>query len=184
MEPPDDKILYSLINRFRKLFLLEGVVFTLLGIFAIAMPGLFSLTLNYLLGWLFVFAAIAQGIRAALIREMPNRSSTAISTLLYLTLGILLFVYPTSGILTLTLLLGFFFVIDGFVKIYAGMQLKPEKASGLIILSGALSLILAVIVFSYWPEDAPWILGIFVGINLLITGVTTLGYLWGHPSKE
>lgn len=170
--------LTALIKRYRNLFIAEGVVFTLLGILAMALPQFFSLTLNYFLAWLLILSAAAVGYRSAVAPDMPNRSSAIVSTLLYAILGILLLAYPTSGILTLTLLIAVYFLFDGIAKIYGGLQIKPVKSWGWIVASGALSLILAVLILSGWPSDASWMLGMLFGINLFITGITTLGFIW------
>lgn len=170
--------LITLIKRYKNLFIAEGVVFTILGIFAMALPQFFSLTLDYFFAWLLILGAVAVGYRAAVAPDMPNRRSAIISTLLYGTLGILLLVYPTSGILTLTLLIAFYFLFDGVAKIYGGMQIKPVKSWGWIVASGALSLILALLILSGWPAEASWMLGMLFGINLFITGITTLGFIW------
>lgn len=175
---PENRPLVTLIKRFKNFFLAEGIVFTLLGIFALALPTLFSLTLDYFLGWLFVLGAIALGIRTMQTGGMPNRTASIISTILYLFLGFMFLVYPASGIATLTLLLACFFVFDGIAKIYGSLKLKPLPMWGWILVSGILSLILAVLILAMWPTQAAWVLGVLVGINLLFTGLTTLGFLW------
>ncbi|MBS0637496.1 MAG: DUF308 domain-containing protein, partial [Verrucomicrobia bacterium] len=165
------------------LFIAEGILFTLLGILGMALPQFFSLTLDYFFGWLFILGAVALGYRSIATPDMPNRTASIFSSILYLVLGILLFVYPMSGILTLTLLLAFYFFLDGVVKVYGAFQIKPLKSWGWILTSGVLSLILAALILGLWPSQASWILGMLVGINLFITGVTTLGFIWSL-SKE
>lgn len=170
--------LITLIKRYKTLFIAEGAVFTILGIFAMALPQFFSLTLNYFIAWLLILGASAIGYRATVAVDMPNRRSAIISTLLYGTLGILLLIWPTSGILTLTLLIAFYFLFDGIAKIYGGMQIKPLNSWSWIVASGVLSLLLAALILCGWPSDASWMLGMLFGINLFITGITTLGFIW------
>ena len=179
----EDRPLIALMKRYKNLFLAEGIFFTILGLFAMAVPQFFSLTLDYFLAWLFVISAVAIGYRYFQTPDMPNRSSVILSALLYLALGILLFVYPMSGILTLTLLLAFYFLADGCTKIYGGMQIKPVKSWGWIVCSGVLSLILSGLILAGWPSEASWMLGMLVGINLFITGVTTLGFIWALTKR-
>ncbi len=170
--------LVTLVKRFKKLFIIEGVLFTLFGILAMTLPRFFSLTIDYFLAWLFIISATASAVRSVAAPEMPNRAASILTSLLYLTLGILLLVYLMSGIRTLTLLLAFYFLFDGAVKIYGGMQMKPLRSWGWIITSGIMSIILSMVILAYWPTEASWILGVFVGINLFITGITTLGFIW------
>lgn len=169
--------LVELLRRYKKLFIVEGIFFAVLGIFAIALPQCFSLTIDYFLAWLFIFSAIALAVRCYKTPEMPNRSSALLSTALYFTLGVLLLAYPASGILTLTLLLAFYFLFDGIAKIYGGLQIRPLKSWAWIVVSGAFSLVLATLILACWPSQASWMLGTLVGINLLITGITTIGFV-------
>ncbi|MCE5294720.1 MAG: DUF308 domain-containing protein [Chlamydiales bacterium] len=168
----------DLVNRYKKLFIAEGIIFTLLGIFAMIVPQFFSLTVDYFLGWLFILGAIVYGIRTVQTPDMPNRTAAIVSTLLYLALGILLFVYPMSGILTLTLVLAGYFLFDGAAKLFSGWQIKPNKSWGWLVTSGIMSIFLGSLILCYWPQEAPWMLGMLVGINLFITGITTLGFIW------
>ncbi len=174
----------EIMRRYKHIFIAEGVIFTLLGLFAMALPKIFSLTLDYFFGWLFVFGAIALAVRTILTPEMPNRTNTFLSTLLYLTLGILLLCYPISGILTLTLLMGVYFLFDGFAKIYGGIEMKPSHNWGWIVTNGMISLILALLIFGSWPSEASWVLGVLFGINLFITGIITLAFMWSICKKE
>ena len=173
----DERPLLELFRRYKQLFVIEGVLFILLGIFAICLPQVFSLTLDYFIGWLFIFLGLAIGIRSFQAAELPNKTATIISAIIYLALGALLVAYPMSGILTLTLLMGCYFVLDGATKIYGALQIKPIANWGWIFISGILSLILSAIIFGFWPQQAPWILGMLVGINLLVTGIITLFFI-------
>jgi uncharacterized membrane protein HdeD (DUF308 family) len=176
--------LLDFLLKYRKLFLFEGIIFTLLGIFALAAPIVFSMTLDIIFGWLFLVGGIAQGIRTVRTPDLPHRTSSLISTFVYLLLGLLFLAYPASGILALDLLLGCFFVFDGVTKIYGGLQLRPVPAWGWMIFSGILSLCIALLILANWPQLAAQMLGILVGINLLFSGLATLGFLWGISKRS
>ncbi len=166
--------LFQLMKRYKKLFIIEGILFTLFGIFAILLPKLFSLTLDYFIAWLFILSSGAIAFGSMQGEELPNRKVSIISAILYFVLGVLLLIYPMSGILTLTLLLAFYFMFDGIAKLYSSTQIKPLKGWGWLVLSAIISLALAMLILAFWPGEASWMLGMLVGINLLITGITTL----------
>jgi len=170
--------LIDLMRRYKKLFIIEGVLFTLIGIFAIMQPMLFSLTFNYFIAWLFILSAAATGIGSMRAHELPHRNISILMAVLYFTLGVLLLIYPLSGIMTLTLLLAFYFLIDGAAKLYKSTQLKPMQGLGWLITSGIISLMLGALLLGFWPTGASWMLGMLVGINLLITGLATLIFIW------
>jgi uncharacterized membrane protein HdeD (DUF308 family) len=184
MTDPNQQPIVEFLKTHRKLFLFEGIIFTCLGIFALAAPMIFSLTLDIIFGWLFLIGGIALGIRTVQAQNMPNRASSIVSTVLYLLLGLLFLAYPASGILALDLLLGCFFVFDGIAKIYGGLQLRPVPAWGWVVFSGILSLCIATLILANWPEKAALMLGVLVGINLLCSGLATFGFLWGVSKND
>lgn len=171
------------VKRNRNLFLSEGIAFTLIGIFAILLPTLFSLTLAYFLGWVLVIGAIVVGIRTIRAQEMPNRTLSALSTILYLFLGFMFLAYPISGIMALTLALGCFFVYDGIVKIYSSMHIRPVRRWSWFLGSGIISLVLALMILLSWPTEETWVLGVLIGVNFLSTGLAMIWFLWGLPQS-
>jgi uncharacterized membrane protein HdeD (DUF308 family) len=86
--------------------------------------------------------------------------------------------------MTLTLILGFFFIFDGILKIYTSSRLKPIGYWKWVLVSGITSLILAFLILVSWPTESPWVLGVLVGINFLSTGLTMLGFLWSLPQSS
>ena len=173
----------SLIQQNRSTLLFEGFTFVILGLIALIMPVLFSFALEYILGFFCLIAAGVLGARTVCAKELPNRSSNIVTTILYLVLGLVLLFYPLSGILTLSLLLACFFIFDGIFKMTSSMQMRPAPAWGWLFFSGFLSFLLAILIMMSWPTEAAWILGVFAGINLLCTGFVQLGLVWALPKE-
>jgi uncharacterized membrane protein HdeD (DUF308 family) len=90
----------------------------------------------------------------------------------YIGTGILLFAYPLNGVLTLTLLLGSFFLTEGVFESVLAFKLRPQKNWGWVLGNGIITLILGLLVWFEWPQDAPWAIGTLVGISVLSTGVS------------
>ena len=97
-----------------------------------------------------------------------------LSGILYLAIGIIFLRYPLEGVLTLTLLLAVLFVFEGAIKIAVALQLRTISNWGWMLASGIAALILAAIIFSGYPENVAWMLGLLVGINLIFSGWTML----------
>ena len=85
--------------------------------------------------------------------------------------------WPLSGVLTLTLLLITFFIIEGVVSIMFALEHKRELSGrwGWMLASGIVDLILAAIIIEGLPGTAAWALGLLVGINLVFGGTALLG---------
>lgn len=168
----------------RYLLLFEGVVFTLLGFIAIALPGISTLSTELFIGWLLIFAGAVQLYRTIKSRHAPGFLGSLLISLLYIVFGILLLVFPIAGILSLTVLLTIFFIAEGIAKIILGIQLRPFRRWGWFLLNGILALIIAYIIWSGWPGTAFWVLGLLVGINMIFFGISLMFLAWGIPRIE
>lgn len=152
------------------LILLEGIFFLILGIFAISQPFLMTLSIEFFLGVLLLAVGLAQVVRAVVTWTDAQRWSALIGGILALVAGGLILANPTTGALTLTFLITLFLALDGISKIVSAFQYRPIEGWGWLVFSGALSLILAGLIYSGWPTTAGWVIGLYVGIYLLFLG--------------
>jgi len=77
---------------------------------------------------------------------------------------------PGVGLLTLTLLTGALLLVGGVLRLVSAFQ--PGAPRGLSILSGVVTLVLGLMLFSTWPVSALWFLGTLVGVELIVDGIT------------
>lgn len=159
------------IGRFRSVLYFEAILFIILGIIAIAVPQFFTLGIELLVGALLLAAGIIQFVRLFQSSDAPGFWASFFSAALNLILGGLLLFYPVAGVISLTYLLIFYFLVDGITKLYYSFQVKPRENWGWVLVSGLLSLILAGIIFSGLPGTAVWVIGLLLGINMLFFGV-------------
>lgn len=96
-----------------------------------------------------------------------------ISGILYLILGILLLVSPLVGAITLTLVMSVFFIIIGIFRIILSPLLRFPRW-GWSFVSGIITLILGILILAQMPTSGLFIIGLFVGIDLLLWGWTYL----------
>lgn len=162
----------------RRILIFEGIIFLILGILALILPGLFTLGIELMIGWLLIIGGFVQGYRSLKSRHAPGFWPSILSAILYILVGGLLVLYPLSGMITLTILLAAFFVIEGIAKIFLGFQLRNFPSWGWIVFSGFASLAMAVIIWAGWPLTAIWVIGLLVGINLLFAGLAQLFLAW------
>ena len=168
----------------RTLLILEGMLFIIFGFLAIIMPGISTASIELFLGSLALFAGCVQLYRTLTNREAPSFYGSLLTSALYILFGILLLANPLSGIITLTILLMIFFIIEGVAKIYWGFSIRPSANSILFIINGILALALAVIIFYGWPGTALWVPGLLLGINMTFFGVALLILGISHPSQS
>ena len=154
------------------LFLIEGIVLVVLGILAILVPPLATITFTFFIGWLFLIMGIMGLITTFWARHAPGFWWSLLSAVLAIAAGIVLLINPFSGAFTLTLLLIAFFIIEGVLSIMYALEHKKELSGrwGWMLASGVIDLILAGIILIGLPGTAAWALGLLVGINMLFGG--------------
>ena len=151
-----------------------GVLLIGLGLLAIVLPFFATLTVTFLLAWIFAIGGVAKLIDAYQHRRSGRTGVKVLTGVLSLLLGILLFANPLQGILSITLVLGIVVFIEGAIEVVLAFQMRPDANWAWVLVSGILSVILGVLIWSQWPSNAPWILGVLVGVSLLTTGLWTL----------
>lgn len=164
----------EVIRRNRGLFIFEGVLLIVMGLFAVAIPQLFTLGIELLIGLFFLVAGVVSGWRSFQAKKLTGFIWSAFIALLYLVVGVLLLTQPVQGILTLTFILTFFFLLEGIAQVVLAFQFRPHGVWGWRLLSGLISLLLAYLIWMGWPGSAAWVMGLLVGINLLFAGFTQL----------
>jgi uncharacterized membrane protein HdeD (DUF308 family) len=154
------------------LFLVEGIILLILGLAAILIPPIATLAVEIFLGWLFLISGVAGLITTFWMRHAPGFLWSLLSAVLGVGVGIVLLRWPVSGVISLTLVLGVFFAIEGVASIMFGLDHRRELSGrwGWMLASGIIDLILAAIIFTGLPGTAAWALGLLVGINLVFGG--------------
>jgi uncharacterized membrane protein HdeD (DUF308 family) len=155
-----------------KLFLIEGIVLVILGLLAIVVPPLATVAIEIFIGWLFLISGVAGLITTFGARHAPGFWWSLLSAVLGIAAGVVLLGWPLSGVVTLTLLLIVFFIIEGVFSIMYALEHKSELTGqwGWMLVSGIIDLVLAAIIFAGLPGTAAWALGLLVGINMLFGG--------------
>jgi uncharacterized membrane protein HdeD (DUF308 family) len=155
-----------------KLYLAEGIMLVALGMLAVVLPPIATLAVTILLGWLFLISGVMGLFTTFMMRHAPGFWWSLISGLLAAVVGVLLLAQPVSGAFTLTIVLVAFFIIEGVASIMFALDHKRELSGkwGWMLFSGAIDLVLALMIFAGLPSTAAWAVGLLVGINMVFGG--------------
>lgn len=153
-----------------KFFLAEGIFFIILGIAAIIVPQIFTIAITLFIGWLLLLGGIFQIVRAIRFSSMPGFGMWLLIGVLQVIIGYFLIAQPMKGVLTLTMLMTLYFVVEGIAKISLALTMRPLPHWGWVLFSGFTALLLAVVVWAGWPGTAAWVLGLLLGINMIFLG--------------
>lgn len=153
-----------------------GTALIALGCAAICVPIAVTFAVELILGWVLVVGGIVQGIHAFRSRGTSAVFPTTLIAILYFIVGVLLLAYPLQGVLTLTLLLAIFFVLEGVFKMGMAWQTRSAGSWGWLFFSGVVAFVLGLFIWLAWPAVAAWLIGLLVGIDLLFGGCAMIMY--------
>jgi uncharacterized membrane protein HdeD (DUF308 family) len=152
-----------------------SIVMILTGIVAIAMPGISSVTFTLIFGWLLLFNGIVRLVKSFQSKPIHGFWWSLIVGIIYLIAGGYVILNPLEAVLTLTWVFGFLLIVEGIVTIIAAFANKiGQNLSWLVVLDGVITLILGILVLSQWPVSALWLIGLYIGISILISGLSLL----------
>jgi uncharacterized membrane protein HdeD (DUF308 family) len=156
-----------------KLFLAQGIVLMILGFLAVAVPIVATLAVEIFVGWLFFVAGLFRAVWVWRSRQTPGFAWSFLAAVLAIVLGVVLIARPLAGILTLTMVLVAFFIIEGIFSIIGAIEHRQHLRSwGWVLFSGIVDLLLAYLIWAGWPSSASWAIGLLVGINMLFLGLS------------
>ncbi|GBE57804.1 acid-resistance membrane protein [bacterium BMS3Abin01] len=155
-------------------FLAMGIILIILGIVAIGVPIAVSVTMTVFLGIIIFIAAVVQLIQAIAAHRWNGFFIHILGAVIYGIFAIALLGDPSRGVRALTLLLAMYFLISGFFKILLAVISHGTSNWGWILFSGTVNFILGALIWSQWPSNSDWVIGLLVGIELLISGWSML----------
>lgn len=150
-------------------FLGLGLLFILLGFLAIGSSVYVTVASMIFLGSLLLIGGVVQTVYTFSIREWSGFFLSLLSGILYSVVGFLMVTHPTSSAISLTLLLAAFYIVGGIFRIIAAASTRFEHW-GWILLSGLIKLALGIIIWLGWPDTGLWVIGLFIGIDLIFYG--------------
>jgi uncharacterized membrane protein HdeD (DUF308 family) len=77
---------------------------------------------------------------------------------------------PVLASLSLTLIIAYMLIAVGVMRGIMSLQLRPSKGWWWPLLSGAVSVLLGVLILMQWPESGLWVIGLFIAIELIFNG--------------
>jgi uncharacterized membrane protein HdeD (DUF308 family) len=160
-----------------KAFLFEGILLAILGLAAMVVPLLASLAVAIFLGWMFLISGVAGLALTFWARQMPGFWWSLFSAALAVLAGLVLLARPVQGVLTLTIIVGAYFLAEGVTSIMYALQHRRELSErwSWMVFAGLMDILIAAMIIAGLPGSAEWAIGLLVGINLLFGGAALIG---------
>jgi uncharacterized membrane protein HdeD (DUF308 family) len=165
------------VRRNAVLFLLQGVLLIAAGALALIYPLFSTLAIALFLGWILIFAGIAEAVTLIGGTRVPHFWLQLISAVLSVLVGFLIVRNPALGIGGLVLLMIVYFLIGGLAKIVFSLWIRPLENWGWVLLSGIVGVLIGAWLLAN-PAMSLLFLGIFIGINLIAEGTAIALMAW------
>lgn len=153
-------------------FLFFGIAMVVLGILALFTSVIFTISTVLLLGSLLIAAGIMESFRLIKAHHHHRNIDLAVfSILLYLVAGVMTVVNPAAGAISLTLIASVFLIVSGVARMWLAAAHREDIHWGWFFVGGLLNLFLGTIIALGWPVTGLWVIGMFVGIEMLFHGI-------------
>jgi uncharacterized membrane protein HdeD (DUF308 family) len=150
-------------------FFLLGVLLIVLGMAALSSEVFVALIAMMFYGCLLITAGLLQGVAAFRGRRWRGFFMHLLAAALDLVVGFLLVARPEAAAAALTLLLAFYFMVGGLFRIISAVAIRQPQW-GWSLLAGVVTLVLGLAIFNSWPDSGQWVIGLFIGIDMMFHG--------------
>ena len=152
-----------------------GVVYVIAGIIALGSMVMATVASVFVVGIMMMIAGIAEVINAFQIKTWGKFLLWLLLGVLYIVAGLLAFENPLLVAAFLTLFLGISLIVSGIMRAILAFSMQRTMPWIWVLLSGAITFLLGLLIVAHWPVSSLYILGLFLGIDLIIAGVGWIG---------
>jgi len=147
-----------------------GILTVIFGVIAIGSPLITGVAVAVFVGFLLLASGVARIVHALKSKQWGTGFWGTVIGVLGVAAGLLMIFRPLVGLVTMTMLLAIYFLVDGISEIIAAFKIKPDQGWGWVLFNGVIAVLLGLMVWRQWPVSGAWAIGILVGVHILITG--------------
>jgi len=150
-------------------YLIFGIVLIVLGTIALGSSLLMTIASVFFFGWILIVGGIMEVVHAFWHKRWAGFFLDLLTGILYVVAGWMIMSNPKESALLLTLVIAMFLVFEGVFRIVAALVVRYPHW-GWLLFNGVISLLLGVMIWRQWPYSGLWVIGLFVGIEMLLNG--------------
>src|SRR5262245_19765406 len=151
------------------LLLALGLISVIVGLLAIGSPYVATGTVVFTCGVLLLIAGSTEVVHAVMVRNVRGFALHLLAAALYLLVGLFILEDQERAATVLTLLLVAAFFVGGLLRIVFALVVQ-FPAWPWVLLNGVVDLLLGFFIWNRWPGSSDWVIGLFIGIDLLFNG--------------
>jgi uncharacterized membrane protein HdeD (DUF308 family) len=152
-------------------FLALGIVQIVAGMMAVGFAFTATVASVVALGILLLVGAGAQTAAAFWARDWSGFFLFLLLGIPYAVAGFVTLMHPVIAAESLTLMVAAAFLVGGVYRIVVAVA-ERFPSWGWILFNGVVTVLLGIAILQQWPGSGLWVLGTFVGIDLIVNGMT------------
>src|SRR5215475_14391342 len=157
------------LRRYWGWYLALGIVLVVLGTIAIGSTFVMTIASVFLFGWLLIIGGVMEAIHAFWHKRWAGFFLDLLTSILYVIADWMMVNNPAESSLLLSLIIAMFLVFEGVFRIVATLVARYPH-SGWVLFNCVITLLLGVMIWRRWPYSGLWVIGLFVGIEMLLNG--------------
>jgi uncharacterized membrane protein HdeD (DUF308 family) len=150
-------------------FVILGILLIVLGVIALSATVVASLAATVAIGVLLIMGGAAETVGAFWCRAWSGFFLHLLTGILSIVVGLLFLNCPLSAAVGLTLVIACFLMVEGIFKIVTAISYRFARW-GWPLVGGVIDLLLGILIWRQWPSSALWVIGLFIGIDLIFRG--------------
>jgi len=140
-----------------------------LGMVALGSSVFMTLATMVFVGWLLIVGGVLEAAHACSCKGWGGFFIDLLTGILYVVVGFMVVANPATTAVALTLLIAMFLTFSGIFRIVVAVVVRFQNW-GWLLLHGVVNLLLGIAVWRQWPLSGLWVIGLFVGIDMLLNG--------------
>ena len=148
-----------------------GAVFLVAGVVALGSVVAATETAVLVVGIMMLLGGVAEIIAAFGVKSWGKFLFWLLLGMLYVAAGVIAIMNPLLAAVYLTLMLGAALAVGGILRIFLAFQMKGAGGPWVwVALSGVITFALGCMIIAQWPASSLFVLGVFLGIDLIFIG--------------
>ncbi len=150
-------------------FSILGAALMILGVVALGYSTFFTIATVEILGALLLAGAAMYICGSFFTGSWGGFFLTLLTGVLQLVMGLICVRHPAEAAIVYTLLMALFFMVGGLFRIVVALA-GQFRGKGSVLMNGVVTLILGIMIWLQTPFSGLWVIGSFLGIDLLFNG--------------
>lgn len=150
-------------------FLALGILLIVAGTLAIIYDVAATLLSVLVFGWLLIIVGAFEALQSFWQPKWGGVFLHLMLGILAAVVGFHLVSSPMEGAFVLSLVMAIYFIVAGIFRAITAIAMRFPNW-GWVLLSGVITFGMGVLIKSQWPISGLWIIGLFIGIDMIFSG--------------